>query len=113
MNPTLILNTLPVPIQMTLQAYAKASHLVPQAVIEFALMDFLDLDRVDLDEAALQAAIERYQDESGMPSEVVIELAIAHFLDPDSVTFEDCQPGLQREQVDRLKHYHEAQRSVA
>jgi hypothetical protein len=38
-----------------------------------------------------------------MPSEFVVELAIDHFLDPDSMTYEDCQVGVGRSQVERLQ----------
>ncbi|NER24362.1 MAG: hypothetical protein F6J86_40920 [Symploca sp. SIO1B1] len=53
--------------------------------------------------AALRIEIENYAAEDELPPEFVVELAIAHFLDPDSMTFDDCQTGLQQDQLALLR----------
>lgn len=113
MNIPSILNTFPAPIQAVIGTYAKEAHLPAQAVIEFAVAQFLELDAISQDAASLQTAIDHYATEVEMPSEVVVELATAHFLDPDAVTFDDCQVGVQRDQVEQLRQYREVRQITA
>ncbi|NES21105.1 MAG: hypothetical protein F6K41_19790 [Symploca sp. SIO3E6] len=47
--------------------------------------------------------IEKYAAEDELPPEFVVDLVIAHFLDPDSMTFDDCQTGLQQDQLALLR----------
>jgi predicted transcriptional regulator len=109
-----IMLSLPTPIQNAIQTYAQAAHLSAQTVIEFAIARFLELDNLNntaLDDAVIQAEIERYASEAEMPVEFVIELAITHFLDPDAVTFDDCQIGVQQQQIQQLQHYSQSQQA--
>jgi predicted transcriptional regulator len=108
-----ILNTFSDSIQAVIGTYAKASHLPAQAVIEFAVAQFLELDPTSQDADSLQTAIERYATEAELPSEMVVELAIAHFLDPDAVTFDDCNVGVQRDQVEQLRQYRDVRQTTA
>lgn len=132
-NPTLntqlqIFNALPQKVQSAIVGYANAADLSPAAVIEFGLIQFLDLDYQTLGRepasvkdgsiladlpAAIRTAVEQYALENEMPAEFVVELAIAHFLDPDSVTFDDCEVGVQRGQVERLRVHHQVRLSLA
>lgn len=115
-----LFDSLPRRIQSAVVGYANAAQLSPATVIEFALTRFLDFKSQQADAAescaeddtllselppALQIAIGQYATENEMPPDFVVELAIAHFLDPDSMTFDDCQVGVQRDQVERLKHH--------
>lgn len=123
-----IFESLPRQIQSAIVAYANAAKLSPADVIEFALTHFLGLDTKKISElqnpvyedsilaelpTAIQSEIAQYAVASEMPPEFVVELAIAHFLDPDSVTFDDCQVGVQRERVELLKIYRDAQQAKA
>jgi hypothetical protein len=100
-------------------AYANAANLLPDAVIQFAIAHFLELNYISpntkqnppkagnvLDDfpGSLRYEIRNYAVGREMPPEFVVELAIAHFLDPDSVTFDDCQVGLQRDRIELLRH---------
>lgn len=104
-NQTRIFTSLPDAVQEAIIAYADEASLLPQAVIEFAIANFLELDSMPTDDRQshteddnlladlptfLRAEIQQYATETEMPVEFVVELAIAHFLDPDSVTFNDC-----------------------
>jgi hypothetical protein len=115
-----LFESLPQRIQSAIVAYANAAQLSPAAVVEAALALFLELDNSSTQGAqsavtegsiltelpgSMQTAIVHYAQANEMPPEFVLELAIAHFLDPDSVTFDDCQVGVQREQIERLKQY--------
>lgn len=115
-----LFESLPQRIQSALVAYANAAKLSPAAVVEAALALFLELERNSDQEPpsaieessilaelpiATQTAIAHYATANEMPPEFVLELAIAHFLDPDAVTFDDCQVGVQREQIELLKRY--------
>lgn len=123
-----LFNSLPQRVQSAIVGYANAADLSPAAVIEFGLIQFLDLDYqgfvreqdavkdssilADLP-VPIRAAVEQYAIENEMPAEFVVELAIAHFLDPDSVTFDDCQIGVDRDRVELLKLHHKARLSTA
>jgi hypothetical protein len=119
-----ILELLPPSIRSVIETYEQMTDSSPETVVEIAIAEFLEIDwlshlthRVDAPnrQAAyqiwdliplnLKAAIDEYANE--MPSEFVVELAIAHFLDPDSMTYEDCQVGIGRAQVERLKQKRE------
>ncbi len=123
-----IFDSLPRRVQSAVVAYANAAKLPPAAVIEFMLTHFLELEarlpdeqRSSVEDSSMlselpffiQTAIAQYADENEMPPEFVVELAIAHFLDPDAVTFDDCQVGVQREQVELLKLRHHTQQATA
>ena len=123
-----IFNALPQGVQSAIVGYANAADLSPAAVIEFAMIQFLDLNfqtfsrEPDASEdnsflaglpSSMRTAVEQYAIENEMPAEFVVELAIAHFLDPDSVTFDDCQVGVQRDRVELLRLHHEARQATA
>ncbi len=123
-----IFNSLPQGVQSAIVGYANAADLSPAAVIEFAIIQFLDLSFQTLSSernvpqdgstltdlpSSIRAAVEQYALENEMPAEFVVELAIAHFLDPDSVTFDDCQIGVRRDRVELLKLHHEARQATA
>jgi hypothetical protein len=115
-----LFESLPHRIQSAIVAYANVAELSPAAVVEAALGLFLEPDSSTVEASptamaegsilaelplSTQAAIAHYANANQMPPEFVLELAIAHFLDPDAVTFDDCQLGVQREQIQRLKQY--------
>lgn len=123
-----IFNSLPQGVQFAIVGYANAADLSPAAVIEFAIIQFLDLNFQSLSRQhdvieddsilaellpSIRSAIEQYAVENEMPTEFVVELAIAHFLDPDSVTFDDCQVGVQRDRVELLKVHYQARQAEA
>jgi hypothetical protein len=132
-NTRSILEFLPPSIRSVIETYGQMTDASPETVVETAIAEFLEIDwlshlthRVDAPnrQAAyqildliplnLRAAINEYANEVEMPSAFVVELAIAHFLDPDSMTYEDCQVGIGRAQVERLKQKREqAARNVA
>jgi predicted transcriptional regulator len=132
-NTRSILEFLPPSIRSVIETYGQMTDASPETVVETAIAEFLEIDwlshlthRVDAPnrQAAyqildliplnLRAAIDEYANEVEMPSEFVVELAIAHFLDPESMTYEDCQVGIGRAQVERLKQKREqAARNVA
>jgi predicted transcriptional regulator len=113
-------------IRSVIGTYGQMTDSSPETVVEIAIAEFLEIDwlshlahRVnapnrqtshqilDFIPLNLKAAIDEYANEIEMPSEFVVELAIAHFLDPDSMTYEDCQVGIGRAQVERLKQKRE------
>jgi len=113
-----IFHSLPEKVQLAIRAYAESAGLSPDVVIVFAIAHFLELESIPwqdshnqnasgniLDQlpAALRIEIEQYAAEDELPPEFVVELAIAHFLDPDSMTFDDCQTGLQQDQLALLR----------
>jgi predicted transcriptional regulator len=115
---TRILSSLPGDIQTAISAYASESNLTPQAVIEYAISQFLELDTTLTDDGQfeadgssllaelphrLQNQARQYAQVADMPPEFVIELAISHFLDPDSVTFDDCRVKVQQGAIEWLK----------
>lgn len=115
-----ILKSFPEDIQTALLTYAGESKLTPQAVIEGAISQFLELDTtltqdsdIHPDDTSLLALLppllqtqaRQYASKAEMPPEFVIELAIAHFLDPDSVTFDDCRVKVQQGSIEWLKQY--------
>jgi predicted transcriptional regulator len=125
-NTRSILEFFPPSIRSVIGTYGQMTDASPEAVVETAIVEFLEIDwlsylahRVDspnrqtayqildLIPLNLRAAIDEYASETEMPSEFVVELAIAHFLDPDSMTYEDCQVGIGRAQVERLKQKRE------
>jgi hypothetical protein len=133
-NTRSILEFLPLSIRSVIETYGQITDSSPETVVEIAIAEFLEIDwlnqltrRVDAPnrQAAyqildliplnLRAAIDEYANEIEMPSEFVMELArsarypqgVAHFLDPDSMTYEDCQVGIGRAQVERLKQKRE------
>lgn len=123
-NQTRIFTSLPNVVQEAIVAYADEAKLLPQAVIEFAIANFLELDSIPMDKlprhaedgsnladlpASLRTEIQQYATETEMPPEFVVELAIAHFLDPDSVTFDDCEIRVQRERGELLKLHRDTQ----
>ena len=123
-----IFNALPQGVQSAIVGYANAADLSPAAVIEFAMIQFLDLNFQTLSReqdasedssflaglpASIRTAVEQYAIKNEMPAEFVVELAIAHFLDPDSVTFNDCQVGVQRDRVELLRLHHNARQATA
>jgi|FLYL01.1.fsa_nt_gi hypothetical protein len=123
-----IFNFLPQAVQSAIVGYANAADLSPATVIEFGIVQFLDLNFQTLSRehdatadssilsdlpASIRAAVEQYALENEMPAEFVVELAIAHFLDPDSVTFDDCQVGVRHDRVELLKLHHEARQATA
>jgi predicted transcriptional regulator len=132
-NTHSILEFLPPSIRTVIGTYGQTARVSPQRVVEVAIAEFLEIDRLndlanpsdvfnqqalnqilDLFPLELKSAIDAYAHEVEMPSEFVVEVAIAHFLDPDSMTYEDCQTGVARPQVERLKQKREqSSRKVA
>jgi hypothetical protein len=55
--------------------------------------------------ASLQKAIQQHATQYDFPPEFVVEMAITFLLDPDASSFEDCQTGIQREQVYWLQNF--------
>lgn len=123
-----IFDSLPERVQIAISAYASAVDLSTDAVIQFAIAHFLELEDSSSDTrpnhpttdnilddlpAVLQREIKRHGVEQEMPPEFVVELAVAHFLDPDSVTFDDCQVGLQRDRVELLRQQKRARQVAA
>ncbi len=123
-----IFASLPELVQEAIAAYADAADLLPDAVIQFAIAHFLELEYISpnnkqnppktgnvLDDlpGSLRHEIGNYAVEQEIPPEFVIELAIVHFLDPDSVTFDDCQVGLQRDRIELLRHQKQVQQQAA
>jgi hypothetical protein len=123
-----IFSSFPQGVQFAIVGYANAANLSPAAVIEFAMIQFLDLNFQTLSResdasedssflaglpSSMQTAVEQYAMKNEMPAEFVVELAIAHFLDPDSVTFDDCQVGVQRDRVELLRLYRAARQATA
>jgi hypothetical protein len=133
-NTDFLLEFFPPSIRSVIETYGQMTDASPEAVVETAIAEFLEIDwlshlthRVDspnrqtayqildLIPLNLRAAIDEYASETEMPSEFVVELArsarypqgVAHFLDPDSMTYEDCQVGVGRAQVERLKQKRE------
>jgi predicted transcriptional regulator len=132
-NARSILEFFPPSIRSVIGTYGQITDSSLETVVEIAIAEFLEIDWLshlvhridspnqqvayqilDLIPLNLRSAIDEYADETKMPSEFVVELAIAHFLDPDSMTYEDCQVGIGRAQVARLKQKSEqAARNVA
>jgi predicted transcriptional regulator len=117
---TRILSSLPREIQTAVSTYASEANLTPQAVIEYAIAQFLALDTTltddghfDSDDTSLLAELpqqlqnqaRQYAQAVEIPPEFVIELAISHFLDPDSVTFDDCRIKVQQGSIEWLKQH--------
>lgn len=130
-----IFDSLPERVQEAIAAYADAADILPDAMIQFAIAHFLELEYIPPDTkknppktgnvlddlpGSLRHEIRNYAVEQEMPPEFVVELAfakrlqrrIAHFLDPDSVTFDDCQVGLQRDRIELLRHQQQVQQQA-
>lgn len=127
-----ILNYFPERIQAALKAYAAEVDLSPETVVELAIGYFLESADInvapeDQDELnmpskqnvlshlplSLQKGIDQYATEYEFPTEFVVELAVTFLLDPDASSFEDCQVGVQREQVCLLQQYRQVHQSEA
>lgn len=123
-----IFDSLPSRVQSVLVAYVDEAKIPLDAVIEFAITHFLELEPVPLDDrqshaedgsiladlpASLRSEIKDYAESNEIPPEFVVELALVHFLAPDSVTFDDCQVGVQRERVELLKLHHDTRQATA
>jgi hypothetical protein len=123
-----IFDSLPEAIRTAILTYAKESGLSPQAVIEFAMRRFLELDSAPSEEAQmridepgllaslppwLQSQARQYATNVEMPPEFVLELALVYLMDPDAVTFDDCRVQVQWETVEQLKQYRQAQAASA
>jgi hypothetical protein len=125
-NTHSILEFFPPSIRSVIKTYGQITDSSPETVVEMAIAEFLEIDWLshlahridspnrqaayqilDLIPLNLRAAIDEYANETEMPSEFVVELVIAHFLNPDSMTYEDCQIGIGRAQVERLKQKRE------
>lgn len=123
-NQVTLLGYLPERIQSALQAYGVETNLAPESVVKLAIRYFLesasisvsldDKDPVDVSPNqnilaqlphSIQQGIEQYATKYEFPPEFVVELAITFLLDPDASSFEDCQVGVQREQVYLLRQY--------
>jgi predicted transcriptional regulator len=117
---TRILNSLPNDIQSAISTYAREAQLTAQAVIEYAISQFLALDTTLTGDsphssddssllaelpAHLQSKARQYAQAVEIPPDFVIELAIAHFLDPDSMTFDDCRVKVQQTAIECLKQH--------
>ncbi|MBD1853187.1 hypothetical protein H6F87_24905 [Cyanobacteria bacterium FACHB-502] len=127
-----LLSYFPERIQAALKAYAVEVDLSPEAVVQLAIGYFLESADIDIDTddqdtpgvlphqtvlaqlpLALQKGIEQYAAEVEFPPESVVELAVTFLLDPDATSFEDCQIGVQREQVYMLQQYRKAHQAAA
>jgi predicted transcriptional regulator len=120
MFSTRILNSLPNDIQSAISTYAREAQLTAQAVIEYAISQFLALDTTLTGDSPyssedtsllaelptrLQSKARQYAQAAEMPPDFVIELAITHFLDPDSMTFDDCRVKVQQISIECLKQH--------
>jgi hypothetical protein len=127
-----LLSYFPERIQAALKAYAAEVALPPEAVVQLAIGYFLESADINIDTnnqdvlsipshetvlahlpLPLQKGIEQYATEIEFPLEAVVELAVTFLLDPDATSFEDCQVGVQREQVYLLQQYREAHQAEA
>lgn len=123
-NQVTLLGYLPERIQSAFQAYEVETNLAPESVVKLAIRYFLEsasinvgLDDKDPTDVptnqgilthlphSVQQGIKQYATEYELPPEFVVELAITFLLDPDASSFEDCQVGVQREQVYLLRQY--------
>lgn len=130
-NSTL-LSYFPERIQAAIRAYGAEVSLSPEAVVQFAIGYFLESADIKVgpngQEApnshpnqgilaylpnSLQKGIEQYATEYEFPADYVVELAVTFILDPDASGFEDCQVGVQREQVYLLQQYRENSQAQA
>lgn len=123
-----ILSHFPERIQAALRAYGAEINLPPEAVVQLAIGYFLEsadiapgLSNQDSPNGTaspdanseilthlsspMQKGIGQYATEYEFPPEFVIELAVTFLLDPEASSFEDCQVGVQREQVYLLQQY--------
>ncbi|MBD2072103.1 hypothetical protein H6F93_32050 [Leptolyngbya sp. FACHB-671] len=135
----ILLSHFPERIQAALKAYASEVDLSPETVVQLAIAYFLESADIELEPAdiktntnsqdslgapsnqgvlaclpfLLQRGIEQYATEAEFPPEFVVELAVTFLLDPDASNFEDCQAGVQKEQVYLLQQYREARQVKA
>lgn len=120
-----ILSYFPERIQNALRAYGSEINLSPEAVVKAAIGYFLESADIAINSnvqdslngsssqgilshlpSSIQKGIEQYASAYEFPPEFVVELAVTFLLDPDACSFEDCQVGVQREQVYLLQQYH-------
>ncbi|MBD1866740.1 hypothetical protein H6F95_05350 [Cyanobacteria bacterium FACHB-471] len=133
----ILLSHFPERIQAALKAYASEVNLSPDTTVQLAIAFFLESADIELEPAdtntnsedspkappnqgvlaylpfPLQRGIQQYATEAGFPPEFVVEMAVTFLLDPDASNFEDCQVGVQREQVYLLQQYREARQVKA
>lgn len=119
-----LLSYFPERIQAALRAYAAEINLSPEAVVQFAIGYFLESADINVSPdgqesfdvafsqgllshlpSSIQKGIEQYTAEYEFPSDFVVEMAVTFLLDPDASSFEDCQVGIQREQISLLQQY--------
>jgi hypothetical protein len=119
-----ILSHFPERIQAALRAYGVETNLSPESVVKLAISYFLESADLNVDLSdqgppnvlpnqnllahlpyAMQKGIEQYAAEYEFPAEFVVELAVTFLLDPDASSFEDCQVGVQKEQIHLLQQY--------
>jgi len=125
-----LLSHFPERIQVALSHYAAELNLPPESLVQLGIGYFLesaDIDAGVIDQAlpephqgilanfpkAMQKGIEQYATEYEFPPEAVVELAVTFLLDPDASSFEECQVGVQREQVHLLQHYRQDHQAEA
>ena len=120
-----ILSYFPERIQAALRAYAAEMNLLPESMVQLALGYFLESAEIgvgmndqDLPDVLpnqnilarlpnlMQKGIDQYATEYEFPPEFVVDMAVTFLLDPDASNFEDCQVGIQKEQVHLLQRYH-------
>jgi len=125
-----LLSYFPERIQVALSHYAAELNLPPESLVQLGIGYFLesaDINAGMIDQAlpephqgilahfpkAMQEGIEQYATEYEFPPEAVVELAVTFLLDPDASSFEECQVGLQREQVHLLHLYRQSHQAKA
>lgn len=127
-----LLDYFPERIQAALRAYGDEVELPPESVVQIAINYFLELADIKIGVKnqtpsnilpnqnvlahlpdSMQKGIEQYATEYEFPPEFVVEMAVTFLLDPDASSFEDCQVGIQREQVHLLWQYRESYQAKA
>lgn len=127
-----LLSYFPERIQVALSAYSAELNLPPETLVRLGIGYFLESAEIDAGindqelpdsqsnkgvlahlPVAMQKGIVQYAAEYDFPPEAVVELAVTFLLDPDASSFEDCQVGVQREQVTLLQHYHQNHQTKA
>jgi hypothetical protein len=123
-----LLSYFPERVQIALNNYAAELNLPPDSLVQLGISYFLESADIDAgmhDQAlsashqdilahfpkVMQKGIEQYATEYEFPPEAVVELAVTFLLDPDASGFEDCQIGIQREQVHLLQQYRQNHRA--
>lgn len=127
-----LLSYFPEQIQAVLRAYGDEINLPPESVVQLAISYFLESAEIkvgmnDTDSPdglpnqgilahlpnSRQKGIEKYAAEYDFPPEFVVEMAVTFLLNPDASSFEDCQVGVQREQVHLLQQYRKEHQAEA